>query len=59
MPKDREEIEAIKDLLHYPDCWDTIAYPTLLDAIKEMRGRCTNDDCDHKSRVLTDTPKMC
>ena len=28
-------------LYHYPDCWDTMAYPTLFDAIWEMRGPCT------------------
>ena len=22
--------------LHYPDCWDTIAYPTVYDAINEL-----------------------
>ena len=28
-------------LYHYPLCWDTIAYPTLFDALYEMRGPCT------------------
>ena len=31
----------IKDLCHYPECWDTMAYPTLYDAVFEMRGPCT------------------
>ena len=30
-----DELEEISNLLEYPDKWDTMAYPTLLDAIKE------------------------
>jgi hypothetical protein len=26
----------IGQLIHYPDCWDTVAYPTLYDAIAEI-----------------------
>lgn len=38
--------EAVKELghaIHYPDCWDTAAYPTLLDALKEIG--CNPADC--------------
>ena len=35
---ERETAQAI----HYPDCWDTTAYPTLLDALKEIG---CNPDC--------------
>lgn len=36
-------------LLHYPECWDTAAYPTLQSAIWEAlsAARCTNTDCPH------------
>ena len=29
-------LSKISNVIHYPMCWDTVAYPTLLDAIKEM-----------------------
>ena len=35
-------ISSIARAINYPDCWDTTAYPTLLDAIKEM-GRNVSD----------------
>ena len=31
-----KELEEIAEAIHYPDCWDTMAYPTLLDAITEI-----------------------
>jgi len=33
-------IESIGKALHYPKCWDTMAYPTIIHAIKEV-NRCT------------------
>ena len=33
-------IESIGKALHYPKCWDTVAYPTIIDAIKEI-NHCT------------------
>ena len=36
----REFYEKVARLYHYPECWDTVAYPTLYDAIYEMRGPC-------------------
>ena len=27
--------DSIASLIHYPECWDTAAYPTLIDAIRE------------------------
>jgi hypothetical protein len=32
--KDSEE--EIGKLIHYPDCWDTMAYPSLASALWEM-----------------------
>jgi len=31
-----KQVEDIGEAIHYPDCWDTVAYPSLLDAIKEI-----------------------
>jgi hypothetical protein len=28
--------KAIAEMIHYPDCWDTAAYPTLASALWEM-----------------------
>ncbi len=38
-----EKIELIAKELHYPECWDTMAYPTIYDALMEM-ARCS--ECD-------------
>lgn len=40
-------LDEISKVLHYPDCWDTAAYPTLEDAIIEAKSwaHCTNEDC--------------
>lgn len=37
----RDFYYKVANLYHYPECWDTIAYPTLFDGIYEMRGPCT------------------
>ena len=40
-------LDEIAKVLHYPDCWDVAAYPTLEDAIIEAKSwtHCTNEDC--------------
>lgn len=44
----RDEIQyKTSSLIHYPECWDTVAYPTLLDAIKEIG--CNPEDCTHEN----------
>lgn len=37
----------IADAIHYPECWDTAAYPTVLCALHEIYEwfKCSNDDC--------------
>jgi hypothetical protein len=30
------EIERLADAIHWPDCWDTAAYPTLPSALQEI-----------------------
>ncbi len=36
-------LEKVGRAIHYPECWDTMAYPTLLDALKEIG--CNPDHC--------------
>ena len=43
LQKRNAELDRIADLIHYPDCWCTTAYPTLFDAINEFWGLC--HDC--------------
>lgn len=42
-----QERNALQKAIHYPDCWDTAAYPTIEDALQEMQAgfKCSNDDC--------------
>ena len=46
-PAPSNHLDEIAKVLHYPDCWDTAAYPTLEDAIIEAKSwaHCTNEDC--------------
>ena len=38
-----KEIERIADAIHWPVCWDTAAYPTLLSALQEIG--CNPEHC--------------
>ena len=40
------ELTKIRNALHYPDCLDISAYPTLVDAIREIGGCCSQCDED-------------
>lgn len=42
----RKQLATISKILHYPDCWDTAAYPDLESCIEEIRGACTT--CEMK-----------
>ena len=37
------EIERIAGAIHWPECWDTAAYPTLLSALQEIG--CNPEHC--------------
>lgn len=39
-----QEVHSIAKAIHYPDCWDEAAYPTLLSAISEVG--CNVDNCE-------------
>ena len=47
LSEQQEEMERIlksyADKIHYPGCWDTLAYPSLLDALGEIG--CNPADC--------------
>jgi hypothetical protein len=45
------EDEELAKRLHYPECWDTAAYPTLHDALLEVTGNCGCSECDPASAV--------
>lgn len=34
--KENEKLDKIAKIIHYPECWDTIAYPDITDAINEI-----------------------
>ena len=36
-----EQLATISKILHYPNCWDTAAYPDLESCIAEIFGLCT------------------
>lgn len=40
----------LEKALHYPQCWDTAAYPTALDVIKEIYPRCS--ECEALNGVV-------
>lgn len=37
----QQRAAVLEKALHYPKCWDTAAYPTALDVIKEIYPRCS------------------
>lgn len=39
-------IQRIAKTLHYPDCWDTAAYPSIYDAISELAGCIGCSECN-------------
>lgn len=44
------EVAEIARAIHYPECWDTVTYPTLAEALDEMYAwfKCSNDGCRRK-----------
>jgi hypothetical protein len=42
-----EQARKLADAIHWPDCWDTMAYPTLFDALAEISS-CTSEDCTRR-----------
>jgi hypothetical protein len=44
----QNEITKLGEAIHYPDCWDTVAYPTLFDALSEI------NNCNYCSKGLKD-----
>ena len=39
----KRRIAELGNIIHYPDCWDTVAYPTLESVLFEIG--CNPDDC--------------
>ena len=44
--RDTQWQKMMKEYMHYPECWDTAAYPTLESAMHENSAwfKCTNQD---------------
>ena len=42
------QVKRIAKHFHYPECWDTMAYPTLADAVCEVTTSCHPDYCTHE-----------
>lgn len=38
------ELCELSAAIHYPECWDTMAYPTLLDALIEIGCNAEHED---------------
>ena len=47
-----DELRAVAAAIHYPDCWDTAAYPTLLSALEEIG--CSPADCTRLASTTTE-----
>lgn len=43
--------EPVAKAIHYPDCWDTAAYPTLESALKEMYAFFKCSECAPSSQI--------
>lgn len=50
----QDQLQYIAKSLHYPECWDTMAYPTIWDAIIEMAA--CSECSDGKQFKLTAEP---
>lgn len=44
-----DEVKAIAEAIHYPACWDVMAYPKLIDAINSIG--CNPQCCIDQERV--------
>lgn len=51
------QINRIAKNIHYPECWDTGAYPTLADAVCEITG-CDPDQCTHPQDIPITSTKL-
>lgn len=49
-------LSKIRMELHYPECWDTVAYPTIFDALFEIAG-CS--ECRPPKPVLSVSLEKC
>lgn len=41
------------EVVHYPECWDTAAYPTLTHALREIGFECSCDECQTTSKEIS------
>lgn len=43
------QLKRVARAIHYPACWDTAAYPTILDALEELASCSGCSECRAKS----------
>lgn len=46
----QEYVKEVSIIIHYPDCWDTVAYPSLRDALKEIAGCAGCSECKYAGK---------
>lgn len=46
------DLMEIADAIHYPECWDTMAYPTLFSAVREIG--CNNPECVRREKAVSE-----
>jgi hypothetical protein len=54
----RDTIDRIARHIHYPECWDVAAYPTLEDAVTEIT-HCDPEQCTHTKYRCADRDDGC
>lgn len=48
----KARLAKISNLIHYPACWDTMAYPSLEDALYEIGcSECSNNTTSNSSEI--------
>ena len=47
----KEQMGRMAEKVHYPDCWDTAAYPTLADAVCEI-AHCDPQQCQQNGATI-------
>ena len=41
---EHDHFSEVANIIHYPECWDTMAYPTIADALYELLT-CSEHEC--------------
>lgn len=47
----QDALAKIGQTIHYPECWDTAAYPTIYDALHEMAACFGCSECNYPGKI--------